>query len=75
MRDDCAIEVSGLLAEASGRIVRIDTVDRLVQPVQARHVVQIACVNILTDVQDKLAGSFPGLFAASLRNIRRSWIA
>jgi len=45
----------------SGRIVRIDTVERLVQPIQARHIMQIACANALDDVQGKLAKSFPGL--------------
>jgi ABC-2 type transport system ATP-binding protein len=45
----------------SGRIVRIDTVERLVQPIQARHIMQIACANTLDDVQGKLAKSFPGL--------------
>jgi ABC-2 type transport system ATP-binding protein len=45
----------------SGRIVRIDTVDCLVQPILARHIMQIAYANTLDDVQGKLAKSFPGL--------------
>jgi ABC-2 type transport system ATP-binding protein len=44
----------------SGRIVRIDTVEHLVQPIQSRHVVQIASATALKDIQGKLAGSFPG---------------
>ncbi len=45
----------------SGRIVRIDTVERLVQPIQAKHVVQIACASAPPDVQGDLAESFSGL--------------
>jgi len=43
----------------SGRIVRIDTVERLVQPIQAKHVVQIACASAPPGVQGDLAESFP----------------
>jgi ABC-2 type transport system ATP-binding protein len=45
----------------AGKIVRIDTVAHLVQPVQARHVVQITCANGVEDVAAKLAAAFPGL--------------
>ena len=45
----------------SGRIVRIDTVEHLVQPVQNRHVVQIACANQVDDLPGKLAAAFPDL--------------
>jgi ABC-2 type transport system ATP-binding protein len=45
----------------SGRIIRIDTVEHLVQPIQEKHVVQIACAKMLTGIQDKLSESFPGL--------------
>jgi ABC-2 type transport system ATP-binding protein len=45
----------------SGRIVRIDTVEHLIQPIQERHVVQIACANPLDDIQVKLVDSFPSL--------------
>jgi len=45
----------------SGRIVRIDTVANLLQPIREKHVVQIACANMLNDIQDKLPESFPGL--------------
>jgi ABC-2 type transport system ATP-binding protein len=45
----------------AGRIVRIDTVEHLVQPIKEKHVVQIACAKMLTGIQDKLSKSFPGL--------------
>jgi len=45
----------------SGRIVRIDTVERLVQPLQAKHVLQIALANTPSDVQDTLRAAFPDL--------------
>jgi len=45
----------------SGRIVRIDTVDALVQPIQEKHVVQIACARMPTDIKERLSQSFPGL--------------
>jgi ABC-2 type transport system ATP-binding protein len=45
----------------SGRIVRIDTVEHLVQPVQSRHIVQIACANNVEDLPGKLAATFPDL--------------
>jgi len=45
----------------AGRIVRIDTVENLVQPIQEKHVVQITCSNSLNDIQKKLSEAFPGL--------------
>lgn len=45
----------------SGRIVRIDTVEHLIQPIQAKHVVRIACANSLNKIQDKLSDAFPDL--------------
>jgi ABC-2 type transport system ATP-binding protein len=45
----------------SGRIVRIDTVDHLIQPIREKHVVQITCMNPLRDMQDKLSSVFPDL--------------
>jgi ABC-2 type transport system ATP-binding protein len=45
----------------SGRIVRLDTVEHLIQPVQAKHVVRIACTNPLNEIQGKLSESFPDL--------------
>jgi len=45
----------------SGRIVRIDTVEHLVQPIQEKHVVQITCANVSNDLRHRLFESFPGL--------------
>jgi len=45
----------------SGRIVRIDTVKDLLQPMQEKHVLQISCANHINDVQTSLRESFPGL--------------
>jgi len=45
----------------SGKTVRIDTVEHLLQPVKQRHVVQIAYSGSNGDVQRKLAESFPDL--------------
>ena len=45
----------------SGRIVKIDTVENLLQPFQNRHVVQIACENIENNIQHKLSESFPNM--------------
>lgn len=52
----------------SGRIIRIDTVENLVQPIRSRHVVQIACTNSIPDFQGKLASLFPGLSFTLGRN-------
>jgi len=43
----------------SGRIVRIDTVDHLVQPIQGKHVVQIACTHITQALHTGLSQDFP----------------
>ena len=45
----------------SGHIVRIDKLEHLIQPVQAKHVVRIACTNLLNEIQGKLSESFPDL--------------
>jgi ABC-2 type transport system ATP-binding protein len=45
----------------AGRIVRIDTVEHLVQPLQSRHIVEIACVNGVPGLQGRLAAAFPEL--------------
>jgi len=45
----------------SGRIVRIDTVENLVQPIQEKHVVQIACADTPKGAQNRLSEAFPGL--------------
>jgi ABC-2 type transport system ATP-binding protein len=42
----------------SGQIVRIDSVENLLQPLQNRHVVQIVCADTDKKTQNKLAGSF-----------------
>jgi ABC-2 type transport system ATP-binding protein len=43
----------------TGRIVQIDTVENLVQPLQSKHVVQITCANGVPDLHSKLAAAFP----------------
>ena len=45
----------------SGRIVRTDTVANLVEPVQEKYVVRIACANPLTGIQDNLQTAFADL--------------
>jgi ABC-2 type transport system ATP-binding protein len=45
----------------SGRIVRIDSVENLIQPVQEKHVVQIVCSDMPKEIQNKLYQSFAGI--------------
>lgn len=45
----------------SGRIVAIDTVDHLIQPIQHRHVVQITCVGTPSGIADNLSAAYPNL--------------
>jgi ABC-2 type transport system ATP-binding protein len=45
----------------AGRIVQIDTVENLLQPVQESHILQIACANTPNDIIGKLSESFPNL--------------
>jgi ABC-2 type transport system ATP-binding protein len=45
----------------SGRIVKIDTLENLLQPSQNKHVVQIVCTNTDAGIQKKLAESFPDM--------------
>ena len=45
----------------SGRIIQLDTVEHLVQPIRAKHVVRITCTNSLNDIEGKLSASFPDL--------------
>jgi len=45
----------------SGRIVRTDTVEELIQPMRGRHVVRIACTGEADGVRRELERSFPGL--------------
>ncbi len=42
----------------SGRIVKIETLENLLQPFQNKHVVQITCANTDDRIQNKLAESF-----------------
>ncbi len=52
----------------SGKIIRIDTVENLVQPIKSKHIVQITCTNSIPDIQGKLRSSFPGLFITFRQN-------
>jgi len=45
----------------AGRIVRVDTVANLVQPIREKHVTQIAFSNSPVNLENKLGESFPGL--------------
>jgi ABC-2 type transport system ATP-binding protein len=45
----------------SGRIVRIDTVQNLIQPAQEKHAVQIAFSKAAPDIAGKIAEAFPML--------------
>lgn len=45
----------------SGRVVRIDTVGNLIQPIREKYVVQIACASMPAGIQDTLAESLPDL--------------
>ncbi|WP_449242745.1 ABC transporter ATP-binding protein [Desulfovibrio sp.] len=56
----------------SGRIIRIDSVENLLQPVRSRHVLRIAANVPLDNVAGELAGSFPGFdFQAEGANLLR----
>jgi ABC-2 type transport system ATP-binding protein len=46
---------------AQGRIIRIDTVANLIQPVQEKHVMQLGVSNSEPALHDKLAALFPHL--------------
>jgi len=45
----------------SGRVVRVDTVGNLVQPIREKHVLQITCANLPAGIQGILTESFPDL--------------
>lgn len=49
----------------SGRVVQVDTVVNLVQPIREKHVMQISCANGSKDLPGQLAGKFPDLSFAS----------
>jgi len=54
-----------------GQIVRIDTVANLIQPIQEKHVMQLAVSNSKPPLYDKLAEAFPYL---SFKNLARGLI-
>jgi len=43
----------------AGRIVQIETVAQLLQPIRARHVLQISCTNRVDEIQGGLKNTFP----------------
>ncbi len=43
----------------AGRIIRIDSVDNLLEPLQGRHVLQVACTGRVGGVLEELARAFP----------------
>ncbi|SLM32257.1 Sulfate-transporting ATPase [Desulfamplus magnetovallimortis] len=45
----------------SGRIVRIDSVAQLIQPIRDKHVMQISCENGVNGLSERLAGEYPDL--------------
>jgi len=45
----------------AGRIVRVDTVDRLLQPIRGKHILEVSCETVLGDAVGDLSGSFSGL--------------
>jgi ABC-2 type transport system ATP-binding protein len=45
----------------SGRIVKIDSVENLVQPLKDKHVVRISCEGVQDDLQGRLSEAFPGI--------------
>jgi len=49
----------------SGRIVEISSVADLLQPLQAKHVVEIACENPEDRITERLSGAFAGLAFSS----------
>lgn len=57
----------------SGRIVRTDTVENLLQPVRNRHVVNLTCESLPDTVREGLASSFPALaFTLQEKNMIRA---
>jgi len=45
----------------SGRIVKINSVENLVQPLKDKHVVRISCQGVQDDLQGRLSEAFPGI--------------
>jgi len=52
----------------SGRIIQIDTIERLLQPFQGKHGVQIACENVVNGIMKKLSEAYPDLAFSSPKN-------
>ncbi len=53
----------------SGRIVKNETVENLLQPIQNKYVVQIVCADTTGDIRDTLGASFPDMtFIASQKD-------
>ncbi len=52
----------------SGHIIRVDSVENLVQPTKSRHIVQIACLNSIEDIRSRVESSFPDLHFAFEQN-------
>ena len=52
----------------SGRVVRIDTVADLLQPIQEKYVVRIACANPIQGIESELAATFTELDFSIPRN-------
>ncbi|MBN1957944.1 MAG: ATP-binding cassette domain-containing protein [Desulfuromonadales bacterium] len=44
-----------------GRIVKVDNVTNLVEPIRAQHVLQISCADTAKNLTEELAKEFPGL--------------
>jgi ABC-2 type transport system ATP-binding protein len=51
----------------SGRVVRVDTVANLVQPIRDKHVMEITCTSLSDGLLDKCAETFPGIDFTSPR--------
>ncbi len=45
----------------SGRIVKIDSVENLIQPLQDKYILHIVCAKTNDDIQKKLSESFPNM--------------
>src|SRR6056297_1560500 len=52
----------------SGRIIHIDTIEKLLQPFQGKHVVQITCENGVKGIMKKLSEAYPELAFSSPKN-------
>jgi ABC-2 type transport system ATP-binding protein len=67
-----AERLCGLIAFiVRGRIIRIDTVANLIQPIQGTHVLQLAVMNSKDGLNDQLTAAFPNL---TFRDLARGLI-